>query len=105
MAEEEYLYLTTTGHKSGRSHVIEIWFVSHAGCYYLISERREGSHWVQNIQANPTITFRVGQDVYNGVGRVVLPQDEPELAHAVCEKMDEKYGWSVGLIVELKPQG
>jgi hypothetical protein len=38
---ERFLYLTTTGHKSGLPRRIEIWFVGHAGRHYLVSERRE----------------------------------------------------------------
>lgn len=103
MSQQPYLYLTTTGHKTGSPHEIEIWFVDHAGCYYLVSERREQSHWVQNIRHNPAITFRVGDQHFSGTGRTVDPADEPELAAVVGELMQDKYGWSDGLIVELKP--
>jgi hypothetical protein len=34
----------------------------------------------------------------------VLPADEPQLAKVVSAKMDSKYNWSDGLIMELKPQ-
>lgn len=98
-----YLYLTTTGHISGNPHEIEIWYVFHDGAYYLVSERRERSHWVQNIRHEPNITFRLGNATFDGTGRVVVDADEPQLAAAVCELMDAKYGWSDGLIVELKP--
>ncbi|MBZ0291245.1 MAG: nitroreductase family deazaflavin-dependent oxidoreductase [Anaerolineae bacterium] len=98
-----YLYLTTTGRRSGRPHEIEIWFVSYNNCYYLVSERRERSDWVQNIQHQPSVRFRVGEQHFNGVGRAVDRTQEPELAAAVSQLMDDKYGWSDGLIVELKP--
>jgi deazaflavin-dependent oxidoreductase (nitroreductase family) len=103
--EPEYLYLTTTGWKSGKSHEIEIWFVAHGTCYYLVSEMREKSHWVQNVQRNPAIHFRVGDNTYQGTGRVIDNAAEPELAAAVSAKMDAKYEWSDGLIVELCPEG
>jgi deazaflavin-dependent oxidoreductase (nitroreductase family) len=98
-----YLYLTTTGHKSGRPHEIEIWFVVHEGRFYIVSEKRERSHWVQNIRHNEAVTFRVGERTFAGVGRVVDPATEPELAESVSKLMDVKYGWSSGLIVELSP--
>jgi len=101
MNEEQYLYLTTTGHISGNPHEIEIWYVPHDGCFYLISEKRERAHWVQNIQRNPAITFRVGTQRYTGMGRIVDDASEPDLAQAVQALMDEKYRWSSGLIVEL----
>ncbi|MCL4875433.1 MAG: nitroreductase family deazaflavin-dependent oxidoreductase [Anaerolineae bacterium] len=102
---EEYLYLTTTGRKSGKPHEIEIWFVEHHGAYYLVSEMREKSDWVKNIQHSPAITFRVGTQEFSGAGRAIDPEKEPELAQAVSARMDQKYGWSEGLIVELKPAG
>ena len=46
MSTAKYLYLTTSGHKTGNSHEIEIWYVVHHGCYYLVSEKREAAHWV-----------------------------------------------------------
>jgi deazaflavin-dependent oxidoreductase (nitroreductase family) len=101
--EQIYLYLTTTGWKSGRPHQIEIWFVPYMGRYYLASERREQAHWVQNIQHHPAITFRVGATTFEGKGRTIDPAAEPELAAAVLALMDAKYGWSDGLIVELAP--
>ena len=38
--EPEFCYVTTTGWKSGKPHEIEIWFVSHAGAYYIVAEVR-----------------------------------------------------------------
>lgn len=105
MDEPQFLYLTTTGWKSGRPHDIEIWFVAHEGRYYLVSEHREKSHWVQNIRHHPAVAFRVGDQRFQGSGRVIDPQIEPELAAAVSAKMDAKYEWSDGLIVELAPEG
>lgn len=105
MSEPQFLYLTSTGHRTGKPHEIEIWFVAYGGRYYLISERRERSHWVQNIRRNPAITFRVGEQTFSGSGRVVDPASEPELTRAVSSLMDSKYGWSDGLLVELAPSG
>jgi deazaflavin-dependent oxidoreductase (nitroreductase family) len=100
---EEFLYLTTTGWKSGRPHDIEIWFVGHEGKFYLVSEHERRSHWVQNIRRQPLISFRVGQSKYKGSGRQVDREKEADLAQAVSALMNKKYGWSTGLIVELAP--
>ncbi|HLA44776.1 MAG TPA: nitroreductase/quinone reductase family protein, partial [Aggregatilineales bacterium] len=85
----------------------EIWFVEHDGCYYLVSEGRERAHWVQNIQHHPQISIRVDGITRPGIGRTVDESDaaESELIRAVSAKMQLKYGWSTGLIVELKPEG
>ena len=50
---DPYLYLTTTGRKSGKPHQIEIWFVAYNGCYYLVTEDPEHTDWVKNIRSNP----------------------------------------------------
>jgi deazaflavin-dependent oxidoreductase (nitroreductase family) len=98
---QQYLYLTTIGWKSGQAHQIEIWYVYHAGRYYLVAETGERAHWVQNIRHNPAITFQVGSAQFTGTGRAVDRSVEPELADAVAALMDAKYDWSDGLIVEL----
>jgi deazaflavin-dependent oxidoreductase (nitroreductase family) len=101
--EPQFLYLTSTGWKTGRRHTIEIWFVAYETHYYVVSELRERSHWVQNIQHNPAVTFRVSETTFEGTGRIIDPAAEPDLAAAVATRMDAKYEWSDGLIVELSP--
>jgi nitroimidazol reductase NimA-like FMN-containing flavoprotein (pyridoxamine 5'-phosphate oxidase superfamily) len=98
MTPPKYLYLTTTGHISGNPHEIEIWYVHHGDCYYIISGKREASHWVRNIRANPVISFRLGEHTYPG--RACIPEDS-ELLAAVKAKMEGKHGWSDGLVVEI----
>lgn len=106
MTEPQYLYLTTTGRKTGKPHQIEIWFVAHAGCLYLMSETPERSDWVRNVRHNPAVIFSIGtrdDDAIAGTGRLIDSSAEPELATAVSTLMDAKYNWSSGQIVELKP--
>lgn len=101
-----YLYLTTTGRSTGLPRQIEIWFVEHAGAVYLVSGGREGSDWVRNIRVTPAVTVSVGSrevPAWAGVGRVVDDAAEAALAESVRAKMQAKYKWSDGLIVELKP--
>ena len=102
--EPQYLYLTTTGWKTGNPHRIEIWFVQHLDCYYLVSEGKEAAHWVQNIQRDPAIKFTVGTTSFEGKGRLIDPAVDVALTAAVSALMDAKYAWSNGLIVELKPE-
>jgi deazaflavin-dependent oxidoreductase (nitroreductase family) len=104
LAEEPYLYLTTVGRKTGLPREIEIWFAHLDGRFYLIAEKRERSGWVQNLLGNPNVTFRVGEQKFSGVGRVVDDASENELRRRVREGFDRKYGWSDGLVVELKPE-
>ena len=106
MTDPKFLYLTTTGHRSGKPHLIEIWYVEHDGRYYIIAEKREAAHWVRNIRANPALRFRLGDtmaedaDLTDGVGS--MPADD-DLIAAVKAKMDAKHGWSNGLVVEIAP--
>lgn len=102
----EYIYVTTTGRKSGKAHQIEIWFVEYGGRYYMVSEGRDNADWVKNILATPAVVLRVGAREALATaahGRAVDAAAEPELAAAVSALMDAKYGWSDGLIVELTP--
>ena len=100
---QQFLYLTTTGRKTGKPHKVEIWFVAGDGKYYLVSERGGRSHWVQNLESDPKISFSVGKDTYRGRGRAIDRKKEPELAAKVAALMNAKYKWSEGLIVELAP--
>lgn len=100
----EFLYLTTTGWKSGSPHEIEIWFVDHDGCYYLCAEGRERAHWVRNIQHQPAVTFWVDGQTYAGSGRALDPQRDGALIEAVAARFLTKYNWNDGLLVELCPR-
>ncbi|MCI0338063.1 MAG: nitroreductase family deazaflavin-dependent oxidoreductase [Acidobacteria bacterium] len=101
--EPQFLYLTTIGRRSALPREIEIWFTQLNGRYYLIAETRERANWVQNILHNPQISFRVGTLRLNGSGRVVDEANESDLWQNVRALSDRKYGWSDGLVIELKP--
>jgi deazaflavin-dependent oxidoreductase (nitroreductase family) len=101
--EQQFLYLTTKGWKTGIEHSIEIWFVSYAGKYYVISERKEKAHWVQNIMHNPRVMFTVNSKSFEGTARTVDKHSEHKLVGEIASLMNTKYGWSDGLIVELTP--
>ena len=99
----QYLYLTTTGRRTGLPREIEIWFTERDGRFYLIAEHGEHANWVRNIRANPQVHMRVGALQLNGTARLVDDEREPELALAVKSLSDAKYGWSNGLVAEISP--
>jgi deazaflavin-dependent oxidoreductase (nitroreductase family) len=103
--EQQFLYLTTIGWKTRREHRIEICFVPYADKYYVISERKEKAHWVQNIMHNPRVMFNVNSKSFEAVAQIVDKHSDSRLAEAVSHLMQTKYGWSDGLIVELTPYG
>jgi deazaflavin-dependent oxidoreductase (nitroreductase family) len=95
--------LATRGWKIGNQHRIEIWFVEYNERYYIISERLESAHWVQNIKHNPKVSFSINENVFKGTARIIDQDKESALAAEVSKLMNTKYNWSQGLIVELKP--
>jgi deazaflavin-dependent oxidoreductase (nitroreductase family) len=98
---QQYLYLTTRGRKSGASREIEIWFTERDGCFYLIAEY-DTSNWVQNLIADPKIQVRVAGNSFKALARVI-PR-ETDLSRAVQQLSRDKYGWGDGLVVELTPE-
>lgn len=88
-AELDYCYVTTTGRRSGSPHTIEIWFALHGDRVYLLSGGGEGSDWVRNIQANPTVGVRLGDR--DMICRAALVHD-PEEDELVRRLLLEKYG-------------
>ena len=99
-----FLYLTTTGRRSGLPREIEIWFTEYNARFYVIAEHRERAQWVRNILANPRVRVRVGNRAFAADARPLLEEDEPELARTIKGLSDAKYGWSDGLVVEIVPQ-
>jgi len=105
MAEPaDFLYLATVGHRTGHPHLIEIWYVELDGRYYVVSEKRERSHWVHNVRAQPAVAFMVGRRLRRAIARPLDPVAEPDLHARVAARMDERYDWSDGLIVEIAPE-
>ena len=104
-APEVFLYVITTGWKSGRPHEIEIWYVQHVDSYYIVAEHRDYAHWVQNIKRNPTVQVRLGKDgVWQSAqARLIHAQTDATLVAQISHLMDAKYKWSNGLIVEIQP--
>ena len=99
--EPKYLYLTTTGRRSGRPRQIEIWFTRHDGRYYLVAEHGRRAHWVQNLLADSAVRVRVGTRRFRAQARVVEHRAEQALVAEVRRRSEAKYGWGDGLVVEI----
>jgi deazaflavin-dependent oxidoreductase (nitroreductase family) len=102
-AEPKYLYLITTGRRSGRPRRIEIWFTRHDGRYYLVAEHGSKAQWVQNLLADPAVRVRVGSRRFRGLARVVDRRGERSLVGVIRKLSEAKYGWGDGLVVEITP--
>jgi deazaflavin-dependent oxidoreductase (nitroreductase family) len=101
--DAEFLYLTTTGRRSGQPREIEIWFTHLEGRYYLIAEHRDKANWVRNLRANPHV--RAAGSNIEATARVIDAQAEPALCRQIRALSEKKYGWGDGLIVEIRPAG
>jgi deazaflavin-dependent oxidoreductase (nitroreductase family) len=99
--ETEFLYLTTTGRRSGQPRQIEIWFTERDGRYYVIAEHLWDTQWVQNIVADPRVRVRVRDQEFEALARVINAAREPDAHEAVQQLSEHKYGWGDGVIVEL----
>jgi deazaflavin-dependent oxidoreductase (nitroreductase family) len=112
MKAETFFYLVTRGRHSGLPRRLEIWFVELAGAFYLLAESHERTDWIENIRANPEVTFSIGNrknansEVAQAIGRGRLldDDDEAELCARVRASLYAKYRWRDGKIVEIAPQ-
>ena len=77
---------------SGDPHEIEIWFALADGVAYMLSGGGERSDWVRNLQVNPAVTLRIGEERRSAVARVVTDDDEDALARRLLvEKYRTRY--------------
>lgn len=92
LAALDYCYVTTTGRRSGRAHTIEIWFALHGDRVYLLSGGRDGSDWVKNLRAHPTIGLRIGDLDWIARARVVEdPEEDALVRRLLLEKYRPRY--------------
>ncbi|MBI5649439.1 MAG: nitroreductase family deazaflavin-dependent oxidoreductase [Chloroflexi bacterium] len=104
MAEEQLIYLTTIGRKTGLPREIEIWFVACNDKFYILAEHREKTHWVKNIRADPRVRVRVGAREFSATARV-LDAERDRVMYENAQRLErEKYGWGAGLPVEIAPE-
>ncbi|HXG91335.1 MAG TPA: nitroreductase family deazaflavin-dependent oxidoreductase [Blastocatellia bacterium] len=101
-AELQYLYLTTTGRKTGLPREIEIWFVEREGKYYVLAELFHRAQWVKNIIANPRVRVRVGDAEFEATARVLDEVRDQATWQAAQQLSREKYDWGEGLPVEIR---
>jgi deazaflavin-dependent oxidoreductase (nitroreductase family) len=99
-SNEQFLYLTTIGRKTGLPREIEIWFVERESRIYILAEHGYNAHWVQNILANPSVKIRLMGRLWQASGRVLEP--DRDLYAEVRELARGKYGWGNGLPIEFR---
>lgn len=80
LASEQFLYVTTTGRRTGNPHEIEIWFGTNGRTLYILAGGGEKSDTVRNIKINPSVKVRLGQHAFVGTGRALGKGDEDAMA-------------------------
>jgi len=98
-----FLYLTTTGRKTGRPHEIEIWFVASGGNLYVLAEHFRKAQWVKNIERNARVRVRIGGREASAIARVLDSERDAGEWRTAQELAREKYGWGDGLPVRITP--
>jgi deazaflavin-dependent oxidoreductase (nitroreductase family) len=73
LAREQFCYLETTGRRSGRPHVVEMWFAAdpERPRIYSLSGGRDRSDWVLNIRAHSAVRVRIGGKTFAGIAREI----------------------------------
>lgn len=66
---EKFVYLTTTGRKTGREHVVELWFALSGGKIYLSHEGAR-TDWMKNIARDERVKMGIGSEIVSGKGRL-----------------------------------
>ena len=102
---EQFVYLTTTGRKTGLPRQIEIWFVELEGRLYILAEHGLKAKWVQNIIADANVNVHLGDREFRAVGRVLDDVQDSDPYTKAQAAAREKYGWGEGLPVEITPSG
>jgi len=103
IADEPFVYVTTTGRTTGKPRQIEIWFVVRAGCIYILAEHGRNAQWVKNILRDPRVKVRLAGLAFDATARVLDAQADADTWRAAQDLARAKYGWGDGLPVEIRP--
>ncbi|TDE90872.1 nitroreductase family deazaflavin-dependent oxidoreductase [Occultella glacieicola] len=76
--------LLTTGRRSGRPHVVSVWFVL-AGDTVFVLARGPGTDWVRNVRAEPVVEVRHRRTVLPGRARLVTDEAESRRAQTAWQ--------------------
>jgi len=88
--ERDCCDVATKGRRSGRDHVVELWFGVIGESVYFISGGGTSADWFSNMVANPQVEVRFGRDKRIGTARVVSDSGE---RRRVGDLMGAKYEW------------
>ena len=85
VASYQTMRLTHQGRKSGKRYEVTIWFVVDSDTIYL--NGNADTQWPRNLQANPQVTMRVGQEIFHGKANLVTqPTDRERIFGMIARK-------------------
>jgi deazaflavin-dependent oxidoreductase (nitroreductase family) len=97
VASYQTLRLTHRGRKSGKPYEVTIWFVVDRDAIYL--NGNIDTQWPRNLQANPEITMRIGQETLKGKANLVTERADRERIFAMIAR---KYWYAFPFIWTLR---
>ncbi len=100
VASYQTMRLTHRGRKSGNPYEVTIWFVVDSDAIYLNGSM--DTQWPRNLQANPQITMRIGQEIFHGTANLLT---EPTDRERILGMIARKYWYAFPLIWALRWMG
>ena len=97
VASYQTMRLTHLGRKSGKRYEVTIWFVADGDAIYL--NGNADTQWPRNLQANPQITMRIGQQIFSGEAELVT---EPADRERIFVMIARKYWYAFPFIWTLR---
>jgi deazaflavin-dependent oxidoreductase (nitroreductase family) len=92
LAGEQFCYLTTTGHKTGSPHEIEIWFDLADATLYMLHGSGLSSDSVRNLLAEPRVNIRIPDRTFEGTARIVsAPAEDQTARRLLLQKYEPSY--------------
>lgn len=88
--DRECCDVVTRGRRSGREHVVELWFGIIKESIYFISGNGRSADWFANIVAYPEVEVRFDNDHRIGIARVISDEDE---RRQLGDLMGAKFDW------------
>ena len=89
--------LTHRGRKSGKPYEVTIWFVVDSDAIYLNGNL--DTQWPRNLQANPQVAMRIGNQTFSGRASLITERTERERVFAMIAR---KYWYAFPFIWTLR---
>lgn len=89
MRDEPELELRTSGRRTGRTHIVRVWFAHDDGVLWLRADERTPD-WLRNLRKHPDCVVRIGEHELRA--RYERPADRDAALRMLVELWRAKYG-------------